>query len=340
MKTLLLIVAAFYSLNSLHVQAEEIVVGVKTAEPFAYQTVHGQWTGLSIDLLNHLADQNDFTYTLVDLKDVGTLIDQTLIGNVDMSIAAITITPEREEIVDFSTSYFRTSQGILANTKATPIENAVWMTQKIIVILIGLIALMYIMGFIISRLDKGGDINGAHEGAWWALVTFSTTGYGDEVPVTNRGKIVASAWIIASLFLISIFTGYVASAMTVKHLSETTTQLADLYDRHVTVIDGTTSQFKLAELGIEYNTTNTLASAMEKFKSGKTDVIVYDKAMLDYASKDIDDTSVWAIDNSDEAYAIALPPRSKFREQINLGISKILSTSKWKATKAKYFGTE
>ena len=172
------------------------------------------------------------------------------------------------------------------------------------------------------------------------MVTFSTTGYGDEVPVTNNGKIAASAWIIASLFLISIFTGYVSSSLTVKQLTESTTKLADLYDKNVNVIDGTTAQLKLAELGIEYDAVPTLAVAMENFKSGKTDVVVYDKAMLDYASKDIDDTDVWAIDNSDEYYAIALAPKSKFKEKINLGILKILSTSQWKVIKAKYFGAE
>ena len=340
MKTLLLIVVALFVITNPTAKADELVIGVKTAEPFAYQTPHGQWKGLSIDLLDVLAEQNDFTYTLVDLKDVGTLIYTTSKNKVDMSIAAISLTPEREALVDFSHSYFNTSLGILANSKPSPTDNFWWMIKKVAVILLALMAGMYAIGFLISRVDKGGDINGVHEGAWWALVTFSTTGYGDEVPVTNAGKIVASAWIIASLFLISIFTGYISSAMTVKKLTETTTQLADLYNKEVNVIEGTTAQLKLAELGIEYAAVPTLAVAMENFKSGKTDVVVYDKAMLDYASKDIDNTDVWPIVNSDENYAIAFPPKSDLIEKINLGILKNRSTSNWKVTKAQYFGAE
>ena len=340
MKTLLLIVIALFVLSNPTAKADELVIGVKSAEPFAYQTPHGQWKGLSIDLIEALAKQNNFTYKFVEFKDVGTLIYRTSKNDVDMSIAAISLTPDRESYVDFTHSYFRTSPGILANTKPSPTENFFWIAKKVMVILIILIVGMYVMGFIISRVDKGGDINGSHEGAWWALVTFSTTGYGDEVPVTNAGKVVASAWIIASLFLISIFTGYISSAMTVKKLSESTTQLADLYDREVTVISETTAQLKLAELGIEYDAVPTLAAAMENFKSGKTDVVVYDKGMLDYASKDIEDVNVFPIKNSDEEYAIALPPNSELREKINLSILKILSTPKWKATKAQYFGAE
>lgn len=338
MKTLLLIVVAYFVLSNT-AQAENLSIAVKHAEPFAYEE-DGVWKGVSIDLLNELANEIGFTYTLFEQPSVSRMMIVTDEGFVDMSVAALSLTPEREEIVDFSHAYFSTSQGILANTKSSTAENAWWMFQRILVVLVGLIGAMYILGFIISRVDKGGEINGIHEGAWWALVTFSTTGYGDEVPVTNAGKVVASAWIIASLFLISIFTGLVSSSLTVKHLSESTTQLADLYDREVTVIDGTTAQLRLAGLGIEYDAVDTLATAMKDFKSGKTDVVVYDKAMLDYASKDIEDVDVHAIDNSDEYYAIALPQDSELTEKVNLGILKILSTSKWKAIKAKYFGAE
>lgn len=338
MKSFLLVVVAL--LASCHVQAEELVIGVKSAEPFTYQNVHGQWKGLSIDLLDEIARTEGFTYKIKELPSTPALINAASTNSVDLSISAISLTPDREKLVDFSHTYYNTSLGILANSVPSPTENILWIAQKVAVILFALIAAMYVVGFLISRIDKGGEINGVHEGAWWALVTFSTTGYGDEVPITNKGKIVASAWIIASLFLISIFTGYISSAMTVKKLSESTTTLADLYNIKVNVVEGTTAEYKLAELGIEYNTVPTLKDAMNNFKSGDAKVVVYDKAMLDYASKDIDDVDVYAIDNSDEYYAIALPTKSKLTEKVNLGILKILSTSKWKATKAKYFGAE
>ena len=337
MKTFLLVVVAYFAISN--VQAEEITVGIKTAEPFAYQE-DGKWVGASVDLLDQLAESEGFTYKLVEQSSVPDLLNSARTGTVDMSIAAISLTPEREKLVDFSHSYFSTSMGILSHNKATPLETAWWMAKKVLGILVVLIASMYAIGFVISRVDKGGMINGAHEGAWWALVTFSTTGYGDEVPTTNNGKIVASIWIVASLFLISIFTGYVSSAMTVKKLSETTTTLADLYDVDVQVVAGTTAEQKLAELGIEFDAVPSLDGAMKNFKAGKTDAIVYDKAMLDYASRDIDDVDVHPIDNSDEYYAIALPPESNLKERINLGILKTLSTSKWKAAKATYFGAE
>ncbi len=337
MRNYILIALSFFIIN--YANAENITVGVKQAVPFTYLE-NGEWKGISIEFMDQLSKEVGFTYSIVSSLSLPELIISTKNENVDMAIAAISLTSEREKVIDFSHSYFTTSLGILSKKKASTSENVFWMLKKVAVILVILIVMMYVVGFIISRADKGGDIDGIHEGAWCALVTFSTTGYGDEVPKTDRGKVVVSMWIIASLFLISIFTGYVSSAMTVKKLSETTTTLADLYDVEVNVVGGTTSELRLAELGIDFNVVGSLDEAIENFKSGEADVVVHDKAMLDYATKDLDNVDVWQIDNSDEYYAIAFPTGSKLSEKVNLGILKVLTSPKWKAIKINYLGAE
>jgi len=322
------------------VSAEEITVGVKTSKPFVYME-DGKWTGIEIDLLNELAEGGDFTYKIVDLKTIPALLDASASGEVDMSMSAISMTADREKTVDFSHSYFKTPLGILSKDSSSSISHVFKVVQDVLGIFIGLILLMYVMGYIISRADKGGDIEGIHEGAWCALVTFSTTGYGDEVPKTNRGKVVVSFWIITSLFLISLFTGYVSSAMTVSRLNESTTTLADLYNADVVAVSGTTGAMKLVALGISHKTVDTLNEAVSEFNSGNADAVVYDKAILDYLTLDQKGVSVHEINNSDEYYAIAISPKSSaIMQRVNLGILKVLSTPEWKAAKVKYFGAE
>jgi len=46
---------------------------------------------------------------------------------------------------------------------------------------------------------------------WWTIVTFSTTGYGDKVPETFWGKIVAILTIFSGLGIVSILSGTMAS---------------------------------------------------------------------------------------------------------------------------------
>ena len=57
--------------------------------------------------------------------------------------------------------------------------------------------------------DKLGTIPQA---LWWAIVTLGTIGYGDVVPVTALGKLIATATIICGLVVIALPVGIIATA--------------------------------------------------------------------------------------------------------------------------------
>ena len=57
--------------------------------------------------------------------------------------------------------------------------------------------------------DKFGTIPDA---MWWAIVTLGTIGYGDVVPITAAGKVVAGATIFIGLIMIALPVGIVATA--------------------------------------------------------------------------------------------------------------------------------
>lgn len=323
----------FLLLNVAH--AEEISVGVKNTKPFAYQE-DGKWKGIDIELVKLLSEKLGTTYKIETYDTIPNLIAATKNGKVDMAVSALSLTYEREKIIDFSHEYFTTLVGILAHDKSSWVDNIIWMVERILIVVVVFIMFLYVIGYIMDKVDGDGNIKSPTEGAWWALVTFTTTGYGDLVPNTNKGKIVASIWMVASLFLISIFTGYMASAMTVKRLTETPTSLAQLYDADVVTIKGSTAQDRLITLGIKHKDVKNVSEAVDLFKSGHADVIVYDDAMLHYAASSMDDVSVWGIENSEENYAIGLPQDSPLTEKVNLGILKVLASDEWKAILMKY----
>src|SRR5271170_876434 len=81
--------------------ARELVVGTKEAPPFAIKDDQGNWSGISIDLWRQVADRLKLRYRFVDVVSVSSLLDNLESGNFDVAVAAITVTPARQQRVDF-----------------------------------------------------------------------------------------------------------------------------------------------------------------------------------------------------------------------------------------------
>lgn len=334
-----LILFSLLSFTSIASASVEYTIGIKDAGPFAHKNAEGKWSGLSVDLIDELSVRMGFTYSFEEYGTVPDLINATSNGTVDFSIAAISTNPSRELRVDFSHPYFTTTLGIMTKQEDSALSSALWIAQKVVIVAVLFIFGLYVIGYFFDKVDGDKNISNPHEGAWFALVTFTTTGYGDMVPDTPRGKVAAAAWMVASMFLLSVFTGYMASAFTVKELTSSATSIGDLYNVEVVAIDGTTSSRVLNTLGVRYETVPTLASGVSAITSGKAVAFVHDKAMLDAEAVSVDNLSTWALDRNEEFYSIAFPQNSSNVEQFDVNILDILSSPSWNSLLTKYFGS-
>jgi voltage-gated potassium channel len=78
-------------------------------------------------------------------------------------------------------------------------------------LLLATAALGLLSGFVVTLVDRQ-DFPTFGTGVWWAIVTLGTVGYGDVVPVTPFGKIVASFTIIGGLMMVALPVGIIATA--------------------------------------------------------------------------------------------------------------------------------
>ncbi|WP_203416590.1 potassium channel family protein [Jiangella ureilytica] len=62
-----------------------------------------------------------------------------------------------------------------------------------------------------ERLHPEATITEFGDAAWWALTTMTTVGYGDHVPVTGTGRVVASALMLGGIALLGTVTATLAS---------------------------------------------------------------------------------------------------------------------------------
>ncbi|GAB4463792.1 MAG: basic amino acid ABC transporter substrate-binding protein [Elainellaceae cyanobacterium] len=99
------------------------VAVVPNYPPFASKTADGQLQGFEIDLMNAFAEATQTQLEYVPLPFFDDVMRELYGNDVDMAIAAITITPERQRVADFSRPYFKSGMAIAVRESETSITN-------------------------------------------------------------------------------------------------------------------------------------------------------------------------------------------------------------------------
>ena len=84
------------------------------------------------------------------------------------------------------------------------------------------IALLLLADFWIVYFERGRNpaFGGYGDGLWWALVTVTTIGYGDKVPVTTAGRIVGSGVILVGIGFVGLFMGKISAILVERRIRE------------------------------------------------------------------------------------------------------------------------
>ena len=88
-----------------------LIVGIKEAPPFVMKDADGKWTGISIELWQDLATELKLDYQFKEL-DLEQLLSAVRSNSVDAAVAAITVTADRERVMDFTHPFYITGLGI------------------------------------------------------------------------------------------------------------------------------------------------------------------------------------------------------------------------------------
>lgn len=99
----------------------------------------------------------------------------------------------------------------------------------------GMVGSLTFAGAMAFRIVEPESTSSLFDAVWWSIVTLSTVGYGDVMPVTSAGRIVAMALILAGIGVFGFMAGFVTSMMedpeedeilaTVKRIEERLEQL-------------------------------------------------------------------------------------------------------------------
>ena len=331
-------------------QTKQLVVGTKEAPPFAMKDEQGNWKGVSIDLWRHIAGRMGLQYRFVEAESVNSLLDGVRAGNFDVAVAAITVTPAREQQVDFTTPYFHSGTGVAV--QADRISNWLPVIRSIasysfLQAALALLGLTFLAGLLIWFFERrsnaafaGGVAQGLSSGVWWSTNAMTQRALeGGVVPMTLPGRVVAVIWMVVSVIAIALFTAGITSALTTRRLHGAVNSLADLSSVRVATVQGTETEDALSRMRIKYRTVPSPIEGFDALQKGTIDALTYDRPILAWLirqrgfSAELTDVTF-----SPQDYAIALRNDSSLRKQINVALLEAEETDWWKDILFRYLG--
>lgn len=327
-----------------------LIVGTKPSPPFAMKDADGKWTGISIELWKELADDLHVTYEIREF-DIKGLLAAVEAKQIDIAVASLTITAEREEKLDFTHPIYSTGLSIAVRpgggggTMGMLKGLLTWDLLKLIGALFGLLGVIGALVWLFEHRKNDAQfakhpVRGIGAGIWWSAVTMTTVGYGDKSPVTIAGRMLGLIWMFAAIIIISVFTASVTSTLTVDRLESAIRGPEDLPRVKVATIGGSTSAAYLDAHHIVYKDVPTVLAGEQLVLAGTVDAMVYDAPILQYTAKHELGGGLLVLPNvfDHQDYGFALPDGSPLREQVNRVLLKELASDNWQALVERYLG--
>lgn len=309
-------------------------VATRIIPPFVMED-EGKLTGFSIELWQKIAAQMGVESKIITYKTLPEMIDSIGKKKVDLAIAAISITAEREAKFDFSYPIFNSELQILVRNpkKVGMFPNLLRdLFSPTLLQLIGLALLMVVVAahiiWLFERRHPNSPIAesyfpGIFIAAWWAASTLATQA--EEMPKGALGRIMAVMWMFVAVLFVAYFTATVTTGMTVQSLQGGIRGLDDLRGRTVATIAKSTAEDLLKSKSMKVLTVGKIETAYEDLLTEKVDAVIFDSPVLRYYTAHDGNGLVQIVGESlrDESYGIALPNSSIYRKAINSALLKL-----------------
>jgi len=326
-----------------------VVIGIRIAPPFVIKDDGGSYEGLTIALWEHIAEQmgTDFRY---EEHDIQGLIDGAADGSLYASASALTITSDREEIVDFTHPFFVTGLGIAVSYQPAGIWQSfmgmfsfdfLWVILLLLLMLLFWGALVWIFERQENKEEFGGSATeGIGSGFWWAAVTMTTVGYGDKSPRTPAGRVVGFIWMFTAIIVISFFTASIASSLTVTQLDNRVGGPEDLPFVRVGALEHSATMDFLDSERIRANSFASIGEGLSAVDANEIDAFVHDAPIIQYYSQLNFRNKVRVLPNTfnDQYYGIAMPLGADYRNEMNRIILDYIASEEWNDLTNRFLG--
>lgn len=302
--------------------------------PFVIKRGTG-YIGYSVELWDAIAKEIGVNYEMQLHESSPKMLDAVKNKQADIAIANITITSEREKYLDFSHPiFFSGLQIMLAKSHPSGFADSVSaiLNSGVIQVIGAALLILLLVAHLIWFFELGDDkdfhdsyVHGIWDALWWAMVTVTTVGYGDQVPRTIMGRLLALLWMFFSLFLLSILVAQISSSIINASIDGSIQNPEDLAGHSVATIADSTSAHYLEKIGakvVAFEKVNDMFLSLERHQ---VDAVVFDAPVLSYYAAHFGSEQVKLVGRifKPEQLGIALQVDSPYRDSINRALLKL-----------------
>lgn len=323
------------------------------SEPFVIVGEAGVPTsGFSVDVWSALAESIGAASELTTAEEVPEALAMVAAGEADVAVGPISITAMRAREVRFIQPYFHSSLGILAPASGSLLDRfAPFLTSAFLIGASALAAVLLLIGTLFWLAERRGNpehfpavgLGGVGNGLWLALVTMTTVGYGDRVPLSGAGRVLAGVWMLVSLVIASSLTAFLATALTLSQIAGPSIQTAaELGGRDVGVVAGTTSEQFAVESRSQPVAAADIGEAIDHLAAGETDAVVFDRPILRYALSQRPDAelSLSPLSYQPQNYGFAVALDSALARELDIALLELQEAGGLEAIEERWLGAE
>jgi polar amino acid transport system substrate-binding protein len=273
-------------------------VGVFDLPPFSEPLGDGRWGGEGVRLFEDLGSRLGVSVEY-RAADEATILRDLADGTLDACASPIVPSSDLLGSLDFSHPIatvglgvaVRDAEGVL-DSLGTVLQSLLGTPQRHLVVVIGIFVLIAACAVWLAERHRNphfdrGATKGIGASLWWSVVTLATVGYGDKVPRTVVGRLLAAAWMLVSLVLITVLTATIVSAITVGSLATRTIHSAsDLRGIRVAAPRGSEAADWLAANDVPSIGAGSVEDAVALLRDGAVNAVVAPQDELAIAIRD------------------------------------------------------
>ncbi|GAB1608274.1 uncharacterized protein LOC115213333 [Argonauta hians] len=218
--------------------AKTLIIEAVEEKPFVFKSnKDGNYTGFTIDLVNELKRRLSFSYKLVIVESYGVkrenkwngMIEDIRIKKADLGVGALSVTSERDTVVDFSLGIMTTGITILINRPRGTrhmFQFLVSFSTHLWMAIFGTVVGVSILFIILDYPNQERKFT-VKETLWFSVGTLMTRGT-DFSPNRTSQRILTAGYTFFVLVIVSTYTANLAAFLTMPSLEKPINSLSDL----------------------------------------------------------------------------------------------------------------